>query len=114
MNSLLAELDAICQRHRLEEKVLLVPSWTVGREALHTLARDFGGWVNLRAATPQGLAMEVAGPGLAGTGLRFVGPREARGLVEAICRRLQEEGGLAYYRLHADGTGLVSAIHEAV
>jgi hypothetical protein len=55
---LIESLTRVCKEHPVDRKVLLVRNHHAGQLILHSLARCGGGWLNLRAMTPAGLAAE--------------------------------------------------------
>lgn len=57
---LIQSLARVCRENPTREKVLITPSYHVGRQVLEALAGAAGGWLNLRLATPLSLALDAA------------------------------------------------------
>ncbi|MBN2033990.1 MAG: hypothetical protein JW836_11990 [Deltaproteobacteria bacterium] len=81
MNKVIRELADICKEHRFDEKLLFVPSYSIGHQIGESLTRSGHPWVNLRPTTVSGFAQRLVGPNLAKDGIR---------LIDAACRVLKE------------------------
>ena len=62
MNQTIQHLSKICQEYRFKEKLLFVPSYSVGHQIGENLAMEKGSWINLRVTTVAGFAQELVGP----------------------------------------------------
>ena len=58
-------LEDFCRTHRVEEKIIVVPSYRVGHQIGESLAAQGVPWINMRFLTLPGLADGVAGPEVA-------------------------------------------------
>lgn len=59
MESLINEFKEICSEHVLEEKILIVPSNSAGRQVLQAITKENVKFVNLKAVTLKELALEL-------------------------------------------------------
>ncbi|HEY5561608.1 MAG TPA: PD-(D/E)XK nuclease family protein [Clostridiaceae bacterium] len=59
MQKLINQLKDICETHLLDEKILIVPSNSVGRQILQALTKDGQGFMNLKAVTLKELAKNL-------------------------------------------------------
>jgi RecB family exonuclease len=85
MNRLLEGLAALCETHRLEEKILISPSRAIGHQIAEALVRAGHPWVNLRVETVHTLAHGMIRDDLAEAGLGLVSRAQALALIEQIC-----------------------------
>ena len=60
MNAMIRFLADFCREHRLDEKIFIVPSFSIGHQIGEALAGAGEGWVNLRFVTLPSLALEAA------------------------------------------------------
>ena len=86
MDNKIKFLSEICAQHRLQEKILLVPSYSVGHQIGENLARNSGSWINLRVTTVTGLAMDLASPEVIGKDLRLIDSQESLLILERLLR----------------------------
>ncbi len=75
MNPLTTALADACRKHMLADKWLLAPSRRVGHQWLGTVARHGQAVLNVRVKTLRSLALELAGPLLAESGLKLATAR---------------------------------------
>lgn len=114
MNSMLKALSDICRRYPLEEKILLTSSYTDGNELCQALAREAGGYLNLRPDTLTGLARAYLEDQLYEKGLTFISGYQELLLVEEIISRLENEDRLKYFARSGEAPGLISAISRSI
>jgi len=86
MDNKIKFLSEICAQHRLHEKILFVPSYSVGHQIGENLARNSGSWINLRVTTVTGLAMDLAFPEMIGKNLRLIDAQESLLILERLLR----------------------------
>ena len=102
-----AQLVELCRRYPTRAKWLIAASHAPGLALADRLARDTGGWANLRVVTPLDLAIRMAGPSLVERGVspseESVGPA----LVMKLLRGLAPPG---YFRQLADQPSLADAL----
>ena len=87
------ELAALVAAAPLREKILLVPSYRVGRQWLDAVAAVAGGVANVRTATLGRLMLDCADPGLRRKGLRAASRQEKVRLMGAVLEELAVDGG---------------------
>ena len=84
MNQTLTALSEIIKRHPLEEKLLFVPSYSMGHQIGELLSRSGTSWINLRATTVSGYAHEVLALEIGAKGIRLIDFLEELLIVEKI------------------------------
>ncbi len=114
MNDLLYGLKNICGQYPLDEKRLIVPGYSAGNTLCESLARESGGWLNLRPVTVAGMAREVVATFSAGSGLTFLNGGTAATVVEKLFLHLREQGSLSYFTHEGNATGTVRAIASSL
>jgi hypothetical protein len=114
INYLLKSLKEVCKKYPLQEKVLIVPGYSMGHELCEALTRSGVGWVNLRPETTTGLAHQVAGEDLAEKGITFMTGQLATAVVEEIYHNLEEQKSLLYFARDSYSPGLVRAIASSI
>ena len=112
MNILLEQLARICRDRPLEEKVLIVPTWTVGHELTGALARRGVPVVNLRVSTIDSLAFDIASEVLIRSGKRLVSRAHSIALVETAC--LDTIGDRSYFAAMRSSRGLHRAMRATL
>jgi RecB family exonuclease len=114
VNAAIRFLAGFCRDHPLDEKVLVVPSFVVGREIGGALARETGSWINLRFVTPWSLAGEVLErSGRAGAGKPMTSSAELA-LTDRLARELRAEGRLEYFGRAGISAGLTGALRRSI
>src|SRR5512143_860304 len=107
-------LAAFCRDHPLDEKVLVVPSFVVGRQIGETLAREAGSFVNLRFLTMPSLAAEILERSGEAGGARPMTSSAELALMDRLYRELYDTGELDYFRRAGASPGLSLALHRAL
>jgi hypothetical protein len=86
MNKTIKALGKICDERRLDEKLLFVPSYSIGHQIGEHLAKEGGAWINLRVTTPTGYAQELILPELSSASVRLIESQERLAIVEKLYR----------------------------
>jgi len=107
-------LAAFCREHRLDEKIFIVPSFSLGHQIGEALAGAGEGWVNLRFVTLPALALEVAAVELAALGKKQAGETDLLVLVDGLFRELKSGGRLEYFGTLHPTPGVARALHRAI
>ncbi len=110
MNDLLTALAGVCKKFPVEEKRLVMPSYQTGHVLSESLSQAGVGWVNLRAETPTGLALQIAGDFLAERHITLLDGYLTSYVVEEILQKLQERGELRFFNKQKVTSGLAAAI----
>ena len=84
MSRLVDELGKICRSHVLDEKWLLCPAISIGRQWQGALARTGTAVVNVRPFTFKRLALNIAGPALADSGLSMLQRHAAEFILDRL------------------------------
>jgi len=107
-------LAAFCREHQLDEKIFIVPSFSVGHQIGEALAGAGEGWVNLRFVTLPALALEVAAVELAALGKKQAGETDLLLLVDGLFRELKSAGRLEYFGTLNPTPGVARALYRAI
>ncbi|MHB8172096.1 MAG: PD-(D/E)XK nuclease family protein [Thermincolia bacterium] len=97
MNQLQRNLAEICQNHKLQEKLLVVPTLAAGHQLLEALAKEGAVWINVRPITPYGLALAVAEGEISQQGATILTKGQILCLLEEGLRDMEEQGQLQYF-----------------
>ena len=112
MNRLTQELARICGQRLLDPKWLIAPSLRIGQQWLIAIARQGQPVVNVQVKTLRGLALELAGPILAGQGLELASDGRSRLIIDHIWARMRAEA--AYLGPLPAGESLTRALHQTL
>lgn len=96
-NALVFFLADLCAARKLDEKIVIVPSYQAGRQIGEALALAGNSWVNLHFAPLLSLAHDIAATEMVIRGLRQVSDIRTTLLLDRIFRMLQDEGALGYF-----------------
>lgn len=115
MNKTIEHLAEVCKKHRFEEKLLFVPSYSIGHQIGECLAKTGSSWINLRWTTVAGYAEELAALDLAKQGLRLIGGQERLLVIENIIRNDESlNGPSAYFAGAAAIPGIINSLSNAI
>ena len=114
MSAAVGFLAGFCREHPLDDKVLLVPSFVVGRQIGDALAEAAGSWINLRFVTTSMLAAEVLERAGEAGAARPMTPSAELALTDRLFRELLAEGELEYFGRAGASPGLAVALHRAI
>ena len=87
MNVTIERLAELCRREPLREKLLFVPSHSIGHQIRESLARTGNPWINLRIATPFSHANELIASDLYAQGIRLIEEYERTAIIEDIYKK---------------------------
>jgi RecB family exonuclease len=107
-------LADFCREHRLDEKIFVVPSFSIGRQVGEVLAGAGEAWVNLRFVTLPSLAHEAAAVELARAGKKQLSATELLVHVDGLFRELLSGGRLEYFNTLSPKPGVVRAVFRAI
>jgi ATP-dependent helicase/nuclease subunit B len=91
LNRFTNALAALCKERLLAEKWILSPSLRVGHQWLDSITRSGQAVVNARIKTLKGMALDLAGPEMARSGVALVSDRGAAILIDRILNLLRSE-----------------------
>jgi hypothetical protein len=116
MNAAIAHLSVICQKERFREKLLFVPSYSLGHQIGEYLARTGNPWINLRTATVSGYTQQVVGQELAAEGIRLIDSTESLIIVESLYREAESSGskGGNYFQGASQIPGILKCLAKAI
>jgi hypothetical protein len=86
LNQTIRCLAEIIKSNPLIEKLLFVPSYSIGHQIGECLSRSGTSWINLRVTTVSGYAQERVGLDLASKGIRLIDFLEQLLIIEKIYR----------------------------
>ncbi len=107
-------LADFCREHLLDEKILIVPSFSAGRQIGDALAGAGESWANLRLVTLPTLAHERAALDLAGQNKTHLTEMELVVQVDIIFRNFKARGVLEYFDRLAATPGVARALFRAI
>ena len=84
MNQTLKALSEIIKKYPLDEKLLFVPSYSMGHQIGQSLSQSGTSWINLRVTTVSGYAQELMSLDLGSRGIRLIDFLEQLLIVEKI------------------------------
>jgi hypothetical protein len=76
MNKTIQMIAQICEEHRFREKLLFVPSYSIGHQIGEYLAKTDVSWINLRITTAAGYAQGLLTLHLNQEGIRLIESQE--------------------------------------
>jgi len=108
------QLAHFCEHNRIASKVCLVPSVQSGTALGIALARSGTNWINLRFATPEDLAREIAGPQFVADGWIPL-PKDADLIdLSPIVRTFLQSPQNVYFKNQSYSQGLLRSIHRTL
>jgi len=115
MNETIKALAEICEGHRFREKLLFVPSYSIGHQIGEYLAKSGTSWINLRMTTTTGYAQQLVSPYLGKEGIRMVNPQERLMIIEALYRGDREGNKKGTYFSNAEKMpGIIHCLGHAI
>ena len=108
-------LAKICEEHLFQEKLLFVPSFSIGRQIGEWLTKLGRGWINLRFTTPAEYTRDLVGQDVAAAKLRVIGFEEIPLIVESLYKAEQtrsERGG--YFEAACEVTGIFKCLSKSL
>ena len=97
MKAIFSALNEVCRKEPFREKILIMPSFQVGRELLQAFALAGHNSINLSASTAFAEAEKIAGPVLASSGLRRAEAGQMMSILENILAKLRKNGRIDYF-----------------
>ena len=113
MNHFTRVLSQICHDRLIDEKWLIAPSLRVGHQWLLTVTRNGQPVVNCHVKTITSVALELAGPEMAASGVELVSRRGGEMVIDQILQRVRQPG-VGYLWQLPPSAGLTRAIYAAV
>ena len=114
MNAMLSALADICRREVFREKIVVVPSQSLGHQLLEALSSAGVPWLNVRPATPFDLAQQVAATDLFRDGRVLLNAGQTIALVEEALSNMAAAGQLRYFARLQETGDLARLLHETV
>lgn len=90
-------LSDICEKYRFEEKLLFVPSYSIGHQVGEVLARTGVSWINLRTTTVSGYAQELVSLDLGKNKIRLIDSHDRIFIIEKLYQSDEELGNSRCY-----------------
>lgn len=113
LNRFTEALAVLCKNRLLAEKWILAPSLRVGHQWLDSITRSGQAVVNARIKTLKGMALDLAGPEIARTGVSLVSDRGAAILVDRILNGLRSESP-TYVTKMAASPALSQSVYSSI
>ena len=114
MSVLIRFIAEFCQKHLLEEKIFVVPSYQVRHQIGESLTKAGNSWVNLRFATLPSLAQEYAGMDVSQEDFRQISESSAIIILNKVFSTLLNEGRLDYFGGLKPSPGIIRALHNSL
>jgi ATP-dependent helicase/DNAse subunit B len=112
LKTLLSTLGGLSSNYLLQEKVLVVPSFSVGRQIIKAMTLEGIPSLNLRVETVRSLALKLCRPLL--NQREIVSDTVAVHLVAGILQQLSAHGKLSYFGALGITPGLSGAMYNAI
>lgn len=112
--SVIGLLAEICAAHPLDEKILIVPSHSIGYQIGEWLTGAGTPWINLRFLTLASLALDIAGESMAEHGLYLLGEAGELLLLDSIFQRERDSGRLDYFQRMPPSCGFIRALRRSM
>lgn len=114
MNEMVRQLAAVCRQHPLEEKLLFVPSYSIGHQIREHLAKSGTPWIHLMVTTAVGYALELTALDLSARGIRLITPEERFVMIETLYRGGDiSVGGGQYFGGAEEIPGILKCLGDA-
>lgn len=114
MNPLTVQLAELCEKHRLEKKLLIVPSRRMGHQLLQTLVMQGKSYINLSVVTLEHLAHDHCKSYMHKHNLQLIPPTLAKHYLFGILESLQESGQLHYFHEIKISPSFVQTIYSSL
>ena len=115
MNKALTMIAEICDKYRFEEKLLFVPSFSVGHRIGEELAKNGRSWINFKVITATRFAQELLDLDLAKQGIRLIDSIETLFIVEKLFLDDDQLGKPGcYFEGAVEVPGILKALSNAV
>jgi len=115
MNKTIQIIGEICEEHRFREKLLFVPSYSIGHQIGEYLAKTGVSWINLRITTAAGYAQGLLTLHLNQEGIRLIESQERLIIIETL---YQEDDSLKgkshYFKEAAEIPGILKCLANSV
>ncbi len=113
-NNLISELADVSQKYPRAEKILIMPDYQTGRQALENLVRSGTPWINFRVKTVESLATEFVKDALIEEGLERLSSVGMQLVVDSVFNDLADSKKLKYFEKHPVNKGMVEALTRTV
>ena len=110
----ITEIKALCEKHRTEPKILLIPSRRMKTQILKLLVDNGVNPLNLTVKTIKELAYSVAENSIAKSRLTFIEFRETTDIISDILKGLQARDSLCFFDKVEITFGICTAISKTV
>jgi hypothetical protein len=110
----LAEIKALCEKHRTEPKILLIPSRRMKTQILKMLADNGVNPLNLSVMTVKELSYGIAENSIVKNRLTMIEFRDATDVITDLLKALQTRGSLCFFDKIEVTFGICSAIAKTV
>jgi ATP-dependent helicase/DNAse subunit B len=114
LQSFFQELNELCNQHFFKEKVLIVPSYSTGRQILQAYTLAGNASLNLKINTLHGMANECCAPYLHKHNLSLISEPLAMYYVMVILQQLKENEELTYFDQLEISTGFATSMYNSI
>ena len=113
MNQLQKALSVIFNDHRLREKILIVPSFSLGHQITESLVRNDNSYINLRINTLSSLAHEIIALDLVKESITVLSETSILIIIEDLFTEIRERNDSYFHNLEPK-EGMVDALARAL
>ena len=115
MNKTIQIIAEICKEHRFREKLLFVPSYSLGHQIGEYLAKTGVSWINLRITTATGHAQGLLTMHLNQEGIRLIESQERLIIIETLYQEDDSlKGKSRYFKEAAEIPGILKCLANSV
>lgn len=115
MNKTIQILSEICEKYRFQEKLLFVPSYSIGNQIGEHLAKTGTSWINLRTITAAGYAQELVALDLSRGGMRLIDSYERLVIIERLYRNDDAlDGRSCYFEGASEIPGILKCLGNTI
>lgn len=114
MQQFFQELNGICKTHFFKEKVLIVPSFSIGRQLLQAYTIAGNASLNLKVNTLHGMATDICQPYLHKNNLSLLSDTLAKHYLMGLLEQLKQNQELSYFDQIEISTGFTSSMYQSL
>lgn len=112
ITSPIERLREICHSDPVGEKILLVPTYTVGQRLTDSLARSGTAWIGIRSLTLDALALEIVADRLVRDDLSLLSRAQSLAMIESACEDVI--GNDDYFGALRHSSGFFRAVQRTI
>ena len=103
-------LIKIVNKYPHNEKLLVVPNYSIGTQILESLTRAKGGWVNFKPITTVDIAIDLVNHYLITEKIKHIPHKATFAIIDRIFNQSAEKKGLQYFEKRTVNKGIIEAL----